>query len=106
MSSDHAPVIVSFESGNTFSPGSNYWKFNSQLIKNRLFCTQLIETIDNAIIGYATLDPQLKWEAVKYEIRKFCISFSKKLAKEKKEKMVDLEKNIKEYENSPSSSIT
>ena len=41
---------------------------------------------------------------MKYE--NFVLVFQKNLLKKKKEKIVDLEKNIKDYENSPSSSIT
>ena len=41
------------------------------------------------------LNDQDQWEYLKYQIRKFPISFSKKLAKETKQKQLDLEKKIK-----------
>ena len=41
------------------------------------------------------LNDQDQWEYLKYQIRKFSISFSKKIAKETKQKQLDLEKKIK-----------
>ena len=41
---------------------------------------------------------QLKWELLKYEIRKFTINYSKKLAKERKENKTLLENKLKELE--------
>ena len=102
LSSDHSPVILTFECVNPITAGSNYWKFNSQLLKNPVFCRELVEIIDSAKLEHANLDPQLRWELIKYQIRTFCIKFSKKIAKKKREKIADLEKTIKNYENSPS----
>ena len=41
---------------------------------------------------------QLKWELLKYEIRKFTINYFKKLAKERKENKTLLENKLKELE--------
>ena len=41
---------------------------------------------------------QLKWELLKYEIRKFTINYSKKLAKGRKENKTLLENKLKELE--------
>ena len=41
---------------------------------------------------------QLKWEFLKYEIRKFTIHYSKGLAKERKQKILNLERELKKLE--------
>ena len=43
---------------------------------------------------------QLKWEFLKYEIRKFTIRYTKGLAKERKQKILNLESELKKLENS------
>ena len=35
-------------------------------------------------VEYADLNNQIKWELIKYEIRKFTMMYSKKVAREKK----------------------
>ena len=101
LSSDHSPVSLAFDCENLFKPGSNYWKFNSQLLKNITFCRQLSEVIEHAKIEFEDCDPQTKWELVKFRIRTFSIDFSKRVAREKREKIALLEKNINDYENTP-----
>ena len=41
----------------------------------------------------------MKWEFVKYEIRKFTIDYSKKAAKVRKEQKINLEQKLKNLEN-------
>ena len=38
-------------------------------------------------------DAQMKWEILKYEIRKFTIDYSKKAAKVRKQQKINLEQN-------------
>ena len=44
---------------------------------------------------------QLKWEFLKYEIRKFTIQYTKGLAKERKQKILNIESEFKKVEISP-----
>ena len=43
-------------------------------------------------------DKYLRWEVLKYEIRKFTIIFSKKLAREENKDRIILEKELKKLE--------
>ena len=43
-------------------------------------------------------DKHLRWEVLKYEIRKFTIKFSKKLALEENKDRIFLEKELKKLE--------
>ena len=101
LSSDHSPVSLAFECSVLYTPGSNYWKFNSQHLKNLTFCSELSDVIENAKLEFSDCDPQTKWELVKFRIRSFCIKFSKKIAREKRERLEILEKNIEQFENIP-----
>ena len=47
------------------------------------------------------VDPQFRWEYLKYEIRKFSIHFSKGIARNKKIERTNLENKLKTLENSP-----
>ena len=44
------------------------------------------------------LDDQVKWEYLKYNIRKYTINFSEKLAKNTNKKIADLETKLKYFE--------
>ena len=48
------------------------------------------------------VDPQFRWEYLKYEIRKFSIHFSKGIARNKNTDRTYLENKLKTLENSPS----
>ena len=48
------------------------------------------------------VDPQFRWEYLKYEIRKFSIHFSKGKTRNKKTERTYLENKLKTLENSPS----
>ena len=52
------------------------------------------------------LEPQAKWEFIKYKIKELSIQFSKNLAKEKRENLAKAEKVISEFENTPSNNIS
>ena len=43
-------------------------------------------------------DKYLRWEVLKYEIRKFTIKFSKKLSREENKDRIFLEKELKKLE--------
>ena len=66
-------------------------------------CAKLIEEIEKAKSEFRHLEPQMKWEIIKYKIRCFCIKFSKNIAKEKRRMFEALKRNIKQFENFPSS---
>ena len=102
VSSDHSPVLVSFNSSPENTTGSAYWKFNSLLLKNPAFLDQMAKEIEILKNSLQNFPPQEKWELMKYKIRAFCIKFSKNRAKEKREIFTNLEQQIKAHENAPS----
>ena len=52
-------------------------------------------------VEYTDLNNQIKWELIKYEIRKFTMMYSKKVAREKKRLLEKNEKITTEFESKP-----
>ena len=83
LSTDHSPLFCSFLNLTNISRGRGLWKFNNSLISNTNFVDEMKTLIQKVIFHFendAYLTDQVKWELLKYEIRKFAINFSKKLA--------------------------
>ena len=66
--------------------GKGLWIFNSSLTLSKEFVEKMKENI---------LDDQVRWEYLKYEVRKFSIKFSKVQAKKLRLESVSLEKKTK-----------
>ena len=81
--------------------GKGFWKFNNSLTSNDDYVekmkNQISETIRMLDQDKIT-DKHLRWEFLKYEIRKFTINFSKKLVKEENKDRNFLEKELKKLE--------
>ena len=54
----------------------------------------------NKLFNENILDDQVKWEYMKYNIRKYTINFSKTLAKNSNKQIVDLKTKLKHFEKS------
>ena len=61
----------------------------------------MIIEIEKVKADFAELNHQLKWEIVKFHIRKFTINFSKKLVKETRKEESELEYKIRTFETNP-----
>ena len=84
LSSDHSPVFCSFVNNDTFARGSGVWKFDNSLLLDTEFVKKLkthIKIVKSNFQENSSFSDHSKWEFLKYEIRKFCISFSKNLTK-------------------------
>ena len=94
LSTDHSPLFCSFLNLANISRGRGLWKFNNSLISNTNFVDEMKTLIQKVIFGFENdtyLTDQVKWELLKYEIRKFGINFSKKLAQNSLKLQRDLE---------------
>ena len=100
-STDHSAITMKLKAFEIDLRGPSYWKFNNSLIENEDYCIQVKahvksfkETLDNEKIA----DPQLRWELIKYEIRKFSMKFSKQQARKQKSEYTQIENRIKNIE--------
>ena len=96
ISSDHSPILISFSKDKQNNKSSGFWKFNNLLLSDDIFKEELKQHIQNIKNdNELSNDPQIKWEFLKYQIRKFTIRFSKMRAKEERKQREELEATLK-----------
>ena len=77
--------------------GPGFWKFNSSLLEDKKYISDLRENLTNFIEKYRDVeDLGLKWDLVKMEIRGFSVKFSKIKARRRRDEEVFLQKKINE----------
>ena len=84
---DHSAVLLLLQSeALNKKRGLGFWKFNSSLLQDNVYVTELSNNIQTYRRKYAYLeDKGLKWDLIKMEIRSFTISYSKRLARMRKD---------------------
>ena len=93
------PILISFSKEKQYSKSSGFWKFNNSLLSDNIFKEKLKQHIQNIESdNELSNDPQIKWEFLKYQIRKFTIRFSKTRAKEERKQRDELETTLKSLE--------
>ena len=103
LSTDHSPVYLSlFKEEHT--KGNGFFKFSSSLIKNSMYVSEVKHLISSFLSNISNMNSQLKWELLKYEIRKFTVDYTKRKATESRKKQVYLESELKKLENNLESS--
>ena len=99
ISTDHSPVLFSISQEKENIRNKGFWKFSNFLIKHQNYINQIKDLIGNFDTkNDCDFSEQLKWEFLKYEIRKFTIHYTKDLAKERKQKLSNLESELKKLE--------
>ena len=89
---------LSQEKVNTRSKG--FWKFNSSLIKDQKYINRIKDFIRNFNTkNDCNFSRRLKWGFLKHEICKFAIHYTIGLAKERKQKNLNLESKLKKIRN-------
>ena len=96
---DHSVVLFSLSKEKTTIRGKGFWKFNSYLSKDQSYIIGIKKLIrnfhnENESLFYC----KLKWELLKYEVRKFTIYYTKHFAKEKRQQRTNLENQLKKLE--------
>ena len=95
---DHSPITLFLCHLKEFPRDRGLWKFNKSLIKNENYQEQMKTLSKNVLDNldkYDIVDPQFRWEYLKYEIRKFPIHFSNNTARNKKIERTHLENRLK-----------
>ena len=83
--SDHSPICIQINTNDgVFKKGQNYWKFNSSLLNDNVYTAGMKKLIEEKGVEYAEMDKQIKWELIKFKIRKFTMEYSKKWLEKKK----------------------
>ena len=101
LSSDHSPILFSLVSTEPTSEGKGLWKLNNFFLLNEEFVTEMRNYIHLKIneMNHENInDDQIRWESLKYEVRKCSRKFSKTLAKKLREEFRILENKLELYE--------
>ena len=89
--SDHSAILLGLKSVDDKSRGKGYWKFNCALLEDSNYTKELKVNLNRWLEEYECLqNKQLKWELIKYEIRKFSMTF----AGQRKKSELNEEKNL------------
>lgn len=100
-SMDHSAITIEFKSFQEDKRGPSFWKFNNSLLENEDYTSALAEKMalyKNELNENLIINPQLRWELLKHEIRKYTISFSKQLARNQRSHYADIENEITQIE--------
>lgn len=78
----------------------SYWKFNNSLCRNEQYVRQMKEEITKLKTEWQVQikDKRVLWDFLKMKIRAFTQSFSKKVARERKQKRDNLEREVQELD--------
>ena len=76
--SDHSCISIHVSSITEQTRGSGHWKFNSSLLKDETYVNDMKQKLGewSNVYDYC-VDKRIKWELLKYEVRKFTIAYSK-----------------------------
>ena len=97
---DHSSVLITISNYNFFKPSRGLSKFNNSLIKDETFTLKnFIQNMINKLNTNTSLNNQPKWELLKYEIRRFAISYCKQHTKKDEAERKYLENKLKNLEN-------
>ena len=73
--SDHRIVDMKYKVTHT-QRGPSYWKFNDSLLRDLDFANMTNSVIDQFKVDNINVEPQLKWDLCKIEIREHCIAYA------------------------------
>lgn len=98
--SDHRMISVTFRPC-SHPQGKGFWRLRTSLLEREDFCEEIVQAITKGVNTSMDLQPDTRWEFIKFSIREAAIAFSKKL-KEKNQRleselqtaMLDLEKGL------------
>ena len=82
---DHSPIFFSLQLKDMPTRGKGFWKFIESLTSNDEYVAKMKNQISETLRMLdqdKITDKHLRWEYLKYEIRKFTMNFSKKFVKE------------------------
>ncbi len=96
--SDHDKVIIEIKWGDRPIWGKGIWKMNNTLLDNDDFTREVINILQIHGLNRPFYNPLEAWDLFKKRIKEAAITISIKLSKNKKQKMENLKKLIKEIQ--------
>ena len=97
IKSDHSKITLSINGLDYLEKGPNFWKFNSNLVNYSAYCELLTTEYASWLEEFKEVqDKRVLWDLIKYKIRQQTIRYSKTKARERRAKLQNLEKDLKE----------
>ena len=97
--SDHSCISLDLSHLATDNKGNGFWKFNNSLIEDSDYVNSMKRLIGRWDVTYNyILDKRVKWDIIKYEIRKYTCSYSSSKKKELNREEIDLQRRLNELE--------
>ena len=93
VSSDHSAVQIHVKITNE-KFGGGYWKFNSSLCSDEVFCITLRENFSDWLVESCDFNPMTQWDYLKFKIQRFSKKYSKSKASFERARRLELEKKI------------
>ena len=88
---DHSAITLTLQSKGYVQRGPGFWKFNNSLLDDHDFVDQLYNMIPAYKNKYNYLtDKSLYWDMIKMEMRGFCVQYSKRKNRERRNIEKDL----------------
>ena len=76
--------------------GPSYWKFNSSLLEDPEYINLIKDNVPSWLVEFSeVLDKGLLCDLIKYKIRQVTIKYSKTKARERRSRLCEIEKKIK-----------
>lgn len=96
--SDHSIVSVSIQTIPTVR-GPGIWRFDNSLLLNKDFISTMCTFLENFKFDGSVSSPHVKWDFLKYEIRKRCIEFARQNGSQLKAQISSLTKDIQRLDS-------
>ena len=99
VSTDHAAITLHLHSESVRTYGPAFWRMNTSLLLDENYVKEIRKSIEKWQDDYYNKeDAQNLWEYLKYQIRQFTISYSKNKARQKRNDIKLLEKELNNVE--------
>jgi len=99
INSDHSAVTLHFSSVDKQKHGPSFWKFNASLVNDVNFVTLIAESVPEWLNEFNEVtDKRVLWDLIKYKIRQVSMKYSKERAREKRERVSNIENMLQTCE--------
>ena len=107
INSDHSAIVLHFSTIEKQNHGPSYWKFNSSLTNDTNYVTLINQSIPVWLNEFKDVtDKRVLWDLIKYRVRQVTIKYSKERARERREKLSQIETLLKQCEDDCSTDPT
>ena len=99
INSDHSPIILHFNNIDRQKHGPSFWKFNASLLNDENFVLLINQSVPLWLDEFKeVIDKRVLWDLIKYRIRQVTINYSKEKARQRRQKISDIENSRKVLE--------